>query len=158
LGWKKHSGGYILADTAKGRSNDQANWLSIADLTVRADHIARESIDPNISTELDRIDIRPDKGIVKFVYLHNYWGVQLDMTTGELLKIESRRSDFIERLHDGTLLDLWFGVDGGYLKVAYTSVLGIALLIFTVTGFWLWLGPIQFRRRNRRAVEVPIET
>src|SRR5688500_14642605 len=70
LGWKKHTGGYILADTAKGKSNDQNNWLSIAVLTERADQIARERIDPNISTELDRIDIRPDKGIVKFVYLN----------------------------------------------------------------------------------------
>ncbi|HVF48089.1 MAG TPA: PepSY-associated TM helix domain-containing protein [Pyrinomonadaceae bacterium] len=152
LGWKKHSGGYILADTAKGKSSDQNDWLSISVLTERADQIARERIDPNISTELDRIDIRPDKGIVKFVYLNNYWGVQLDMTTGELLQIERRRSDFIERVHDGTVLDLWFGVDGGYLKLAYTSVLGTALLIFTITGFWLWLGPIEFRRHSRRTI------
>ena len=149
LGWKKHTGGYILADTYKGKSANQADWLPIDELTGRANKIAREQISPDISTELDRIDIRPDKGMAKFVYLNNYWGIQMDMTTGELLQIESRRSDFIERVHDGTVLDLWFRVDGGYLKLLYTSVLGTALLIFTITGFWLWIGPKQFRRGNR---------
>jgi hypothetical protein len=27
LGWKKHSGGYILADTQKGQSTDTTTWL-----------------------------------------------------------------------------------------------------------------------------------
>ena len=35
------------------------------------------------------------------------------------------------------------------IKLAYTSVMGLALLGFTVTGFWLWYGPRRMRARRR---------
>ena len=94
-----------------------------------------------MSFEIDRIDVRPDKGMVKFVFVEDYWGLQLDLTTGELLHIERRRSDFIENIHDGSILDYVFGISGGYLKLIYTSIMGLSLLTFTITGFWLWFGP-----------------
>jgi len=152
LGWKKHSGGLILPKSYQGISTNSKDWMSIDMLQSSAFRIAHEKIDPNLSLEIDRIDVRPDKGMVKFVFTQGYWGIQLDMTTGELLHIERRRSDLIENIHDGSILDFAFKTSDGQFKLIYTTVLGTALLTFTITGFWLWIGPKSFRR-GRRKVE-----
>src|SRR5687768_7149108 len=148
LGWKKHTGGMILPISYQGKSTNSKDWLPIHVLHEKADEIVRTRISPDLSLELERIDVRPDKGMVKFIYVEDYWGVQLDCTTGELLHIERRRSDLIENIHDGSFVDYLLGTSDGQFKLVYTSIMGTALLIFTVTGFWLWLGPKQFRRRG----------
>jgi hypothetical protein len=149
LGWKKHSGGLILPKSYSGVSTDMSKWLSIDALSERAFKFAREQIDPELSLDLERIDIRPDKGMVKYVFLEGYWGIQLDCTTGELLHIERRRSDFIENIHDGSIFDHYLGTSDEPIKVAYTTVGGSALLLFSVTGFWLWVGPKRLRAGRR---------
>lgn len=153
LGWKKHSGGYILPKSYSGMSTDQAKWLSIDELTQRAFAIVREQIDPDLSLDLERIDIRPDKGMVKYVFLDGYWGIQLDCTTGELLHIERRRSDFIENIHDGSIFDHYLGTSGEQIKLAFTTIGGSALLMFSITGFWLWVGPKRLRSVRRASRE-----
>ncbi len=150
LGWKKQSGGLILPKSHKGISTNANDWLPIHTLQEKAFAVVKQQIDPELSTELDRIDIRPDKGMVKFVFVEDYWGVQLDLTTGELLHIERRRSDLIENIHDGSIIGYFLPAAGEPFKVAYTSILGGALILFTVTGFWLWYGPKRFRAANRR--------
>ena len=148
LGWKKDTGGLILAETYRGSSADLKDWLPIHVLHQKAVAAMRESVAPDLSLELDRVDVRPDKGVVKFVFVEHYWGVQLDGATGEVLHVERRRADFIENVHDGSVLDYLAGT-GGQFKLAYTSVMGLALLTFTVTGFWLWYGPKRFRAKSR---------
>lgn len=150
LGWKKHSGGVILAKSYAGQSVNQKDWLPVHVLQEKALEAARTNISPDFSSEIERIDIRPDKGMVKFVFADGYWGVQLDCTTGELLHVERRRSDFIENLHDASFFDKSFGTSYEQIKIVYTSVMGLALLTFTVTGFWLWYGPKRFRAGNRQ--------
>jgi uncharacterized iron-regulated membrane protein len=149
LGWKKHSGGLILADSYRGTSTDMKDWLPIDVLSRRAIETARDTISPDISFEIDRIDLRPDKGMVKFIFVQGYWGVQLDAATGNLLHVERRRSDFIENVHDGSILDYLVGTSGGQIKLVYTSIMGLALVSFTITGFWLWLGPKRMRALNK---------
>ena len=145
LGWKKHTGGVILPKSFQGQSTDTKDWLPVDVLHEKALTIAREQIAPDISPELERIDFRPDKGMVKFVFVEDYWGVQLDCATGELLHIERRRSDFIENIHDGSILDYLIDTDGGQFKLVYTTIMGGALLLFTISGFWLWYGPKKFK-------------
>lgn len=149
LGWKKDTGGFILAKTYQGSSNDLKDWLPIHVLHEKAVGVMRESAPPGLSLALDRIDVRPDKGVVKFVFVEHYWGVQLDGATGEVLHVERRRADFIENVHDGSILDYLAGTEGGQIKLAYTSIMGLALLLFTVTGFWLWYGPKRFRAKSK---------
>ena len=149
LGWKKHSGGIVLPESYEGKSTNQQDWMPIHLLQQRAFAVLKEQISPDLALEHDRIDSRPDKGMVKFVFAQGYWGVQLDCTTGELLHIERRRSDFIENIHDGSILDYLFKTNYGQLKLIYTSITGSALLIFTITGFWLWLGPKRFRAHSK---------
>jgi uncharacterized iron-regulated membrane protein len=145
LGWKKHSGGIILPKSYQGKSTDMKNWLPVDVLHQKALTIAREQISPDLSPELERIDFRPDKGMVKFVFVQDYWGLQIDCTTGELLHLERRHSDLIENIHDGSILDYLIDTDGGQFKLVYTTIMGGALLLFTISGFWLWYGPKRFR-------------
>ncbi len=145
LGWKKHSGNLILAKSYQGTSTNLRDWLPIDSLHKNACQIFRDSISKTLSLDLDRIDIRKDKGMVKFVFVDGFWGIQLDGATGKLLHIETRRSDFIEKVHDGSILDLYFETSNGQIKLIYTSIMSIALLIFTITGFWLWYGPKRMR-------------
>lgn len=148
LGWKKNVG--LLAPTQKGASADPAGWMKMDSLATLAKNYLLDSVDKGLSTELDRIDIRPGKGIAKFIYLKHYWGLQLDCTTGELLSIEKRSSDFIEDLHDGSILDNIFGTSDEDIKLGYTTVMGICLIMLTVTGFWLWYGPKRLRKSRQK--------
>ena len=148
LGWKKHSGGVILPKSYQGISTNKEDWLPIHTLHTKAIQVMTEHA-PGVSHELDRIDIRPDKGMVKFVFVEGYLGVQLDCTTGELLHLEIRRADFIENLHDGSYFDYVLGTDYGQIKLVYTSIMGTELLIFTITGFWLWYGPKRYRAQSK---------
>lgn len=148
LGWKKHSGGVIMSKSYKGTSTDLKDWLPIDSLHTLANTYLLKTISPDLSTEIDRIDVRKEKGMVKFVYENHFWGLQLDGATGKLLHTERRYSDLIEHIHDGSILDDYLGTSDGQIKVFYTSVMGIALLIFTITGFWLWYGPKRMRRNN----------
>lgn len=146
LGWKKHSQGYLLAKTSVGVSSDLSTWLPMDSLHNIAVKLLRDSVSAQLSPELDRIDIRPEKGVVKFVFSEHYWGLQLDGTTGKLLQIERRRADFIEKVHDGSIVDQYLGLKNGTFKLFYTSIMGLALLLFTITGFWLWYGPKRMRK------------
>lgn len=149
LGWKKNSGGMILPESFKGTSTNLADWISIDSLHKNACYILHNSVSPDLSTELERIDLRPDKGMVKFVFIDHYYGIQLDGATGELLHIERRRSDFIENIHDGSILDYLFKTSKEQIKLVYTSIIGLSLLTFTITGFWLWFGPKRMRRSQK---------
>ncbi|HCN37895.1 MAG: PepSY domain-containing protein [Ignavibacteria bacterium] len=149
LGWKKHTGGLILPETKKGVSKELSGWLPLDSLEKNSIKYFREKISGTESVKIDRLDIRPDKGIVKVVFADNYWEIQADGVTGEVLSAELRWSDFIENLHDASYLDKVFGVSDGYIKLIYTSVMGGALLIFTVTGFWLWAGPKRLRKLKK---------
>lgn len=147
LGWKKNSGGVLMAKSHTGVSTDQQRWLPIDTLTGIAIQVLKDSVGSSLSNRLDRIDIRPDKGMVKYVFADHYWGIQLDCTTGAVLIIEKRRSDFIEQLHDFSYLDKITGTEG-VIKLIYTTIMGLALLGFTTTGFWLWYGPKLMRQHK----------
>ena len=52
-------------------------------------------------TDIDRIDLRVGKGVVKLRAVSG-WEVQVDTRTGEVLNVAYRRSDLIEQIHDGS--------------------------------------------------------
>jgi len=147
LGIKKQTG--LLAPTKQGTSKDLSTWLSIDSLLKNAIRFLYDSVSTNLSAIVDRIDVRPDKGIVKFKFKEHFNGLQLDGATGELLLIEKRRSDFIEKLHDGSILDGIFGTGGDQLKVSYTVIMGLSLFMLVITGMWLWYGPKRLRKVKR---------
>lgn len=152
LGIKKHSGELIQAKSYKGSSTDFRDWLPMDSLYANACNIFRDSISLTLPLELDRIDVHKDKGMVKFIFAKGFWGIQIDGSTGNLLHIERRRSDFIEKIHDGSIVDYYIGTKNSQFKLIYTIVMGLSLLIFTVTGFWLWYGTKRMRRERNGKV------
>ncbi|MEM8711326.1 MAG: PepSY-associated TM helix domain-containing protein [Planctomycetota bacterium] len=93
--------------------------------------------------DVDRLDVRPSKGMVK-VRGKNRWEVQVDAVTGEVLQTSFRRSDLIESLHDGS----WFGSP---VKLWIFLPVALVLLGLWFTGMYLWLLPHLVRRRRRQA-------
>jgi len=154
LGLKSNSNGLILPKTTQGTTTNLKNWLPIDSLHNNAIIILQDSISSNLSTELDRIDIRKNKGIVKFIFENHYWEIQLDGATGELLNIGKRHSDLIEDIHDATILDRMFSTSQTQIKLIYTLIMGMALLLFTITGFWLWYGPKRMKRKRKTAKQL----
>lgn len=94
--------------------------------------------------DIDRLDVRPSKGILK-VITKNRWELQLHLGTGEVLQTAYRRSDLIETLHDGS----FFG-DPAKLWIFLPS--GVVLFVLWLTGLYLWLLPYRTRRRRARLV------
>jgi uncharacterized iron-regulated membrane protein len=147
LGIKKQTG--LLAPTQKGQSKNLNTWLPIDSLEKIAVQSLHTSVNSNLSTEVDRIDIRPSKGIAKFIFTDHYWSLQLDGTTGKLLSVEKRNSDLIENIHDGSILDRFLGTRE-MAKMGYTLFFGLSLLLLIVSGFWLWYGPKRMRQFKRK--------
>lgn len=147
LGWKKNSQGYILPHTQKGTNKEVKNWLPLERLQQLAQQALQKHY-PDYSTEISRLDVRPSKGMLKVLFEEHHVGVQLDGATGVTLNVAMRHSDWIENLHDGSLVDDWLGTKG-YFKLFYTTITGLALLLFTITGFWLWYGPKHLRKKKK---------
>ncbi|MFD2101178.1 PepSY domain-containing protein [Flagellimonas iocasae] len=148
LGWKKNTNGLILPKTQKGTSTELVEWLPVDSLHTIACQTLHTSVSPDLSLELDRIDIRKDKGSVKFNFVDHYYEVQLDGATGNVLSIGQRRSDFFENVHDGSIIDRYLGTSG-VVKLVYSTIMGLSLLMFTITGFWLWYGPKRMRKEGK---------
>lgn len=106
--------------------------------------VAQTATEAEVSAweDIDRIDVRPSKGIAK-VQCKNRWELQIDLTTNEVLSSEYRRSDFIESLHDGS-----FFSDSAKLWIFLPN--GLILLGLWGTGMWLWYLPISTRRKKKR--------
>lgn len=146
LGWKKHSYGVLLPKSQQGISSNIEDWMPMHALQEIATKTLHEKVDPNLSLELDRIDARPSKGMMKFLFEEGYYEIQLDATTGEVLSIDRRISDLIEEIHDGSIVDKWLNIKSGTFKVFYNSLMGITLVLFVITGVWLWVGPKVMKR------------
>ena len=148
LGIKKQTG--LLPPTQKGVSSDLATWLPIDSLQRNAVRFLHDSVSPSLAASIDRIDIRPDKGIVKFSFKDHFTGLQLDGTTGKLLSVEQRKSDFIEKLHDGSILDKFFNSSNDQAKISYTLIMGLSLFMLILSGMWLWYGPKRLRKSRKQ--------
>jgi uncharacterized iron-regulated membrane protein len=95
--------------------------------------------------DVDRLDVRPDKGIVKVRGVNN-WEIQIDTKTGDVLQVEFRRSGIIEALHDGS----WFH-DSAKLWIFLPS--GIIVTILWITGIYMFFIPYIAKRKNKKRMD-----
>jgi len=130
--------------TQKGTSKSLATWKPISELATIATTAFHEQYPDQLDNLIDKMDVRPSKGIVKVLFEKGYWEVQVDGTSGEIKSIARRHSDWIEHLHDGSIISDLF-------KLVSMNALGLGILILMGSGLWLWYGPKQIRkmRRNR---------
>lgn len=91
---------------------------------------------------IDRLDVRPDNGIIK-IRGTNGWEAQIDAHTSEILLVSKRRSDVIEAMHDGS----WFH-DKAKLWFFLPAAAVVALL--WITGIYLFFVPFFAKRRNKK--------
>jgi len=92
--------------------------------------------------DVDRLDVRIEKGIVK-VRGKNRWEVQVDTYTGEVLQVAYRRSDLIESIHDGS----WFHEK---VKLWIFLPAGIILLVMWLTGVYMIILPYTVKWKRKR--------
>lgn len=92
--------------------------------------------------DFDRIDYKVDHGMIKFMTLEG-WEVQVDTTNGSILSIAERRSDFFEKIHDGS----YFGNSVKYFIILPTAVL---LFLLWITGLYMFIYPYVKRVFNEK--------
>lgn len=141
LGWKKNID-LLQPPTQKGASKDLADWKPVEELAAIAQAAFMKAYPEKLGYEIDRMDVRPSKGIVKVLLDKGWWEVQVDGSTGAVLSIARRHSDWIEQLHDGSIIS-----DG--VKLLSMNILGIGLLVMILSGWYLWYGPKRFRKIKR---------
>ena len=93
--------------------------------------------------DLERVDFKPGKAVVKFVGRAGV-EVQVDTSTGMVLQVATRRSDLIESIHDGSYFADW-------AKLYIFLPAGILLFIMWLTGLYLFFLPYWKKAQKRRA-------
>lgn len=149
LGWKKQVG--LLPKTQKGSNMETQAWISLDSISNIAIRYAEQKLKK--SPEIDRIDVRPQKGVAKIVYAHHFTELQIDCASGQILAVNARNSDLIEKIHDGSILDFELNPDGEQFKLSYTTLAGAGLVLLAISGFWLWYNPIRMKKIKHQKVE-----
>ena len=145
LQWKKHAA-WIQPPTQRGVAVEPT--IPFDQILTIATSVEEAGIDD--WRDVDRLDVRPGRGIVK-VRSNSRWEIQIDTQTGEVLHSAARRSDLIERLHDGS-----FFSEGVKLGVFFPSA--VVLTLMWATGIYLFLLPYLSRRKRRARTATPPAT
>jgi hypothetical protein len=129
---------YIQPPTQRGAGTEPAIGFE------RILEVARSIPEAGVETweDVDRLDVRPGKGVVK-VRCKNRYEVQIDTETAEILQVAFRRSDLIESIHDGTFFH-------DHFKLWVFLPAGVVLAMLVITGLYLFLLPYLARRKRVR--------
>lgn len=133
---------WIQPPTISGESGGIESFITtqkLFQIVFSQEHPAFQSLD-----DIDRVDFRPNKRVFK-VRSNSSYEIQVDAVTGEVLGIAYRRSDFFEKLHDGSYFGEW-------IHQWVMPVAAVGLLFLVCSGLWLWTEPkLRRRRRLRKA-------
>ena len=143
LGWKALFT-QIIFDNPNLKPADYHTWMPLDSLEILATHALNEK-SGNRFEKAERIELRPAKGFVNFAYPKNYY-IQVDGATGAPIHIERKNGSFIQDIHDGAILGNWLGGQTAVTKKIYTTILALALMFLTISGFYLWYKPRQLKK------------
>ena len=132
--------GWIQPPTQRGIEQDAVPTQTFDALFVAAQNIPE--LELTDWRDLDRVDVKPGKGVVKFVS-KNRWEAQIDTETAAVLHVAYRRSDLIESLHDGSYFS------DGVKKFIFLPA-GVVLLVLWGTGVYLFVLPHWRNAQKRR--------
>ncbi len=141
LGWKKQST-WLQPATHKGSAGQLADWRPVDELASAATLAFVAHVGADVDATIDRMDVRPSKNSVKVRFEHEDYEVQVDGISAEILHIGKRNADWIERIHDGSIVSDTF-------KLVSMNVLSIGLVFLIATGTWLYYGPKRYRASRR---------
>jgi uncharacterized iron-regulated membrane protein len=122
------------------RGSEGPPQISFEDILAAARSVEAAEIDG--WEDIDRLDVRPDRGMLKIRSL-NRWEIQIDTASAEVLQVALRRSDLIETIHDGS-----FFHDNIKLWIFFPTA--IILLFMWLTGAYLFVVPFLARRKKRQ--------
>ena len=132
---------WIQPPTARGVVEAQLPTVNYGELLVAARAHPEAGIEE--WSDIDRIDLRVDRGIAK-LRAKTGWEVQVDTSTAEVLHVAYRRSDLIETIHDGSFFAEW-------VKLYVFLPAGVLLVIMWATGIYLFLLPRLAKRKKAKA-------
>jgi uncharacterized iron-regulated membrane protein len=144
LAWKKEF--KLIPPTQKDTANVPS--LSIAEIEKIATTYILENTD--LDPEVNRLDIRTRQGVAKVRFENHYSEVQVGIRSGEILSVKTRTSDIIEQIHDGSILDFLFKTNNEEVKKIYVTITCLALMLLSVSGFYLWLNPKRIKNRKKK--------
>ena len=128
---------FLQPPTAKGQSTIPS--ISFERLMSIANTVDQAQI--KSWNDIERLDVRPNKGIIK-IRARNRIEIQVDSQSGEILHVATRRSDFIETIHDGTFFEknanLWLMLP-----------MAIIAIVMSITGIIMFF--IPYFKKKRRA-------
>ncbi len=134
---------WIQPPTVAGAPGEPADFISVGrlfDILVAQGHP-----DFRTANDVDRIDMRPDKRVFRVHSQHNYSEIQVCAVTGGILNVATRRSDFLENLHDGSFFGEW-------IHAWFMPLVAVALMFMVLSGLWLWIEPMLRKRRRKRGL------
>ena len=146
LAWKKEM--KLIPPTQKTKVENPGEWIAVEKIMDIGTTFMKDSLQK--SHKIDRLDIRPDKGIIKIVFKHHFTEVQVDGYSGEILSVSQRNSDLVEKIHDGSIVDFILKSDSENSKLIYSTLTSLALIILGVSGFYLWLNPRKIKNIKKR--------
>ena len=141
LAWKKNVE-TLQPSTQKGVSKELSTWKTIDEIAQIAENELIKQYPEQADNAISRIDVRPSKGIAKVLFKNGSWEVQVDGTDGTVKSIAKRHADWIESLHDGSIISDVF-------KLISMNILGFGLIFMLVTGYWLWYAPRKIRQMKK---------
>lgn len=128
---------FVQPPEQKGTAAGVATALTLPEILARVQTVPEAGI--RTWADIDRVDIRPSKNMLKVVSMTR-WEVQLDLATAEILQVAYRRSDLVESIHDGS----WFHP---IAKLGVFLPAGAIVLGLWITGLYLWLLPYWTKKR-----------
>jgi len=123
--------------TAKAEVVSLNEWVSLKQINTAAIAFAKTK---QLDTLIDRVDVRIDKGIAKVLFKRHFTELQLAGSTGEILSVRQRGDHFIERIHDGSIVE-FYAQQTDTVKMIYSTLVGIGLLALSLSGYFLWAAP-----------------
>jgi uncharacterized iron-regulated membrane protein len=132
--------GWIQPPTQMGAAGTPESFVTIADALESVYALGRPEF--RTADDIDRIDVRVGKRVYKVRSKHGDVEAQVDAVTGEVMGVAVRRSDLLERIHDGSFF-------GDWAHDWVMPAVAVLLMFLVCSGLWLWLEP-KWRRRVRR--------
>ena len=134
---------WIQPPTQRGVHPEQVPAQTLDELFRKARQVP--ALELEHWADLARVDVKPGKGVIKFVAA-NRWEAQLDAHTGEVLQVAYRRSDLIEALHDGSFFTAWS-------KLYVFLPAALVLLFLWASGIYLFVVTQAARQRKARRLQ-----
>jgi hypothetical protein len=147
LGWKYLFTKTIYDDGEVRVETSLNKWLPLDSLELMASFVLNERTH-NDFKHAESIQLRPGKGYINFIFKKNY-NIQVDGGTGKAIHIEQKNGGIIQDIHDGAIVGGWLSLKSGLSKTVYSTIMGLALLFLTISGFYLWWKPRKIKQSKK---------